>query len=82
MSVHLSDLTLNDDDISQAQLEKLQGEIAQVAKKTGIASAAKLATLQPKEEVVSIMKCTIISHIMDNICHVQFLVWCAKQYFQ
>lgn len=37
----------------QAQLEKLQNEIAQAAKKTGIASAAKLATIQPKKDVVS-----------------------------
>jgi U4/U6 small nuclear ribonucleoprotein PRP3 len=33
---------------TKAQLEKLQNEIAQAAKKTGIASAAKLATIQPK----------------------------------
>jgi len=37
----------------QAQLEKLQNEIAQAAKKTGIASAAKLATIQPKKDIVS-----------------------------
>lgn len=37
---------------SQAQLEKLQGEIAQAARKTGIASAAKLATIAPKKELV------------------------------
>jgi len=37
----------------QAQLQKLQNEIAQVAKKTGIASAAKLATIQPKKVTVS-----------------------------
>ena len=37
----------------QAQLEKLQNEIAQAAKKTGIASAAKLATIQPKKDTVS-----------------------------
>jgi len=36
----------------QAQLEKLQSEIAQVAKKTGIASAAKFATIQPKSNQV------------------------------
>jgi len=41
---------LND---TQAQLEKLQNEIAQAAKKTGIASAAKLATIQPKKDIVS-----------------------------
>ena len=39
--------------IVQAQLEKLQNEIAQGAKKTGIASAAKLATIQPKKDIVS-----------------------------
>jgi len=38
---------------TQAQLEKLQNEIAQAAKKTGIASAAKLATIQPKKDIVS-----------------------------
>jgi len=38
---------------AQAQLEKLQNEIAQAAKKTGIASAAKLATIQPKKDIVS-----------------------------
>ncbi len=37
----------------QALLEKLQGEISQAAKKTGIASAAKLATLQTKKEIVN-----------------------------
>ena len=37
--------------VLQAQLEKLQNEIAQAAKKTGIASAAKLATIQPKKLV-------------------------------
>lgn len=35
---------------TKAQLEKLQNEIAQAAKKTGIASAAKLATIQPKKD--------------------------------
>jgi hypothetical protein len=39
----------------QAQLEKLQADIAQTAKKTGIASAAKLATIAPKKELVSFM---------------------------
>jgi lipopolysaccharide export LptBFGC system permease protein LptF len=39
----------------QAQLEKLQNEIAQAAKKTGIASAAKLATIQPKKDMVRIL---------------------------
>ncbi|KAL5019959.1 hypothetical protein ScPMuIL_002851 [Solemya velum] len=36
---------------AKAQLEKLQGEIAQAARKTGIASAAKLATIAPKKEL-------------------------------
>ncbi|CAI9736354.1 U6 small nuclear ribonucleoprotein Prp3-like [Octopus vulgaris] len=35
---------------TKAQLEKLQNEIAQAAKKTGIASAARLATIAPKKE--------------------------------
>ena len=38
---------------TKAQLDKLQNEIAQAAKKTGIASAAKLATILPKKELVS-----------------------------
>lgn len=38
----------------KAQLERLQAEIAQTAKRTGIASAAKLATIAPKKEIVSI----------------------------
>ena len=38
----------------QAQLERLQSEISQAAKKTGIASAAKLATIQPKTAKVDI----------------------------
>jgi hypothetical protein len=42
--IHVSDL--------QAQLDILQSEIAQAAKKTGIASAAKLATIAPKKELV------------------------------
>jgi U4/U6 small nuclear ribonucleoprotein PRP3 len=33
----------------QAQLEKLQGEIAQAAKKTGITSATALARIAPKK---------------------------------
>lgn len=40
----------------QAQLEKLQKEIAHTAKKTGISSAARLALLSsivPKKETVS-----------------------------
>ena len=36
----------------QAQLDRLQNEIAFTAKRTGIASAAKLATLAPKKELV------------------------------
>lgn len=39
---------------SQSQLEKLQNEIAQVAKKTGITSATKLALITPKKELVSL----------------------------
>lgn len=37
----------------QAQLEKLQEEIAQAAKKTGISSATKLALIVPRKEYVS-----------------------------
>ncbi|KAM7539693.1 hypothetical protein Aperf_G00000023470 [Anoplocephala perfoliata] len=36
---------------TKAQLEKLQESVAQAAKRTGIASAAKLATIQPKRKV-------------------------------
>ncbi|KAK3799881.1 hypothetical protein RRG08_051512 [Elysia crispata] len=36
---------------AKAQLERLQAEIAQAAKKTGIASAAKIATITPKKEI-------------------------------
>uniref|UniRef100_A0A158QGP0 Ubiquitin-like domain-containing protein n=1 Tax=Rodentolepis nana TaxID=102285 RepID=A0A158QGP0_RODNA len=36
---------------TKAQLDKLQESIAQAAKRTGIASAAKLATIQPKRKV-------------------------------
>ena len=36
----------------QAKLEKLQNEIAQTSKKTGIASAAKLATISTKRDTV------------------------------
>jgi len=36
----------------QAQLDRLQSEISHAAKKTGIASAARLATLAPKKELV------------------------------
>uniref|UniRef100_A0A5K3EX81 PRP3 domain-containing protein n=1 Tax=Mesocestoides corti TaxID=53468 RepID=A0A5K3EX81_MESCO len=36
---------------TKAQLEKLQESVAQAAKRTGIASAAKLATIQPKRHV-------------------------------
>ena len=36
---------------TKAQLEKLQESVALAAKRTGIASAAKLATIQPKRHV-------------------------------
>ncbi|KAM3174696.1 hypothetical protein ACTXT7_010020 [Hymenolepis weldensis] len=36
---------------TKAQLDKLQESIVQAAKRTGIASAAKLATIQPKRKV-------------------------------
>lgn len=36
--------------ILQAQLEKLQSEISQIARKTGITSATKLALIAPKVE--------------------------------
>ncbi|XP_059166868.1 U4/U6 small nuclear ribonucleoprotein Prp3-like [Physella acuta] len=36
---------------AKAQLERLQAEISQAAKKTGIASAAKIATIAPKKEI-------------------------------
>lgn len=36
---------------TKAQLEKLQTEIAQAAKKTGISSATKLALITPKKEI-------------------------------
>ena len=35
----------------QAQLEKLQTEIAQAAKKTGIQASTKLALIAPKKEL-------------------------------
>ncbi|XP_060559234.1 U4/U6 small nuclear ribonucleoprotein Prp3-like isoform X1 [Ruditapes philippinarum] len=37
---------------TKAQLDRLQSEISHAAKKTGIASAAKLATIAPKKELV------------------------------
>ncbi|KAL8614954.1 hypothetical protein ACOMHN_049105 [Nucella lapillus] len=37
---------------AKAQLERLQTEIAQTAKRTGIASAAKLATILPKKDIL------------------------------
>ena len=37
--------------LSQAQLEKLQMEIAQAAKKTGIQASTKLALIAPKREM-------------------------------
>jgi U4/U6 small nuclear ribonucleoprotein PRP3 len=36
--------------VLQAQLEKLQNEISQIAKRTGITSATKLALIAPKAE--------------------------------
>lgn len=36
--------------VLQAQLEKLQNEISQIARKTGISSATKLAQIAPKIE--------------------------------
>jgi hypothetical protein len=37
--------------VLQAQLEKLQNEISQIAKRTGITSATKLALIAPKAEL-------------------------------
>lgn len=37
---------------TKAQLDRLQSEISHAAKKTGIASAAKLATIAPKKELI------------------------------
>lgn len=37
--------------LSQAQLERLQMEIAQAAKKTGIQASTKLALIAPKKEL-------------------------------
>lgn len=37
----------------KAQLEKLQNEISQIARKTGISSATKLALIAPKNEALS-----------------------------
>jgi len=48
-------------------LEKLQNEIAQAAKKTGIASAAKLATIQPKKDVVSLLLVKICMTELSDI---------------
>jgi U4/U6 small nuclear ribonucleoprotein PRP3 len=36
--------------VLQAQLEKLQNEISQIAKRTGITSATKLALIAPQAE--------------------------------
>lgn len=36
---------------NQAQLERLQNEIAQAAKKTGIQASTKLALIAPKKEI-------------------------------
>lgn len=37
--------------LNQAQLERLQCEIAQAAKKTGIQASTKLALIAPKKEI-------------------------------
>ena len=37
----------------KAQLEKLQNEISQIARKTGISSATKLALIAPKTDIHS-----------------------------
>jgi U4/U6 small nuclear ribonucleoprotein PRP3 len=37
----------------KAQLEKLQNEISQIARKTGISSATKLALIAPKTEALN-----------------------------
>lgn len=47
----------------QAQLERLQAEIALSAKKTGIASAAKIATITPKKEIVRSTLCNELKYI-------------------
>lgn len=44
-------LTCIDLDLTQAQLERLQCEIAQAAKKTGIQASTKLALIAPKKEI-------------------------------
>lgn len=38
-------------DLNQAQLERLQNEIAQAAKKTGIQASTKLALIAPKKDI-------------------------------
>lgn len=37
--------------VKQAQLERLQNEISQAAKKTGIHASTKLALIAPKKEI-------------------------------
>lgn len=44
-------LSCIDLDLNQAQLERLQSEIAQAAKKTGIQASTKLALIAPKKEI-------------------------------
>lgn len=44
-------LSCIDLDLNQAQLERLQCEIAQAAKKTGIQASTKLALIAPKKEI-------------------------------
>lgn len=50
----------------QAQLERLQNEIAYTAKRTGIASAAKLATIAPKKELVS-SQCRVVTDLLKGV---------------
>lgn len=44
-------LSCIDHDLDQAQLERLQNEIAQAAKKTGIQASTKLALIAPRKEI-------------------------------
>jgi len=60
---------------TQAQLEKLQSEIAQAAKKTGIASAAKLATIQPKKDIVSSCGSNLKLIHSKFVCHFVKIIW-------
>jgi len=50
----------------QALLDKLMNEVAQAAKKTGIASAAKLATMQQKRDLVSSVEYIYINYYSKN----------------